>query len=81
MDFKGYSQIKLPSPTDMDPHPRLLLDGWGLHAGETVLALLPDGKVHGLTLEVSWEQEGPACWYISTPGYGDICPVGLWVKD
>ena len=27
------SQLKLPSPNDTDPHPRLLLDGYGIHAG------------------------------------------------
>ena len=22
----------------------------------------------------------PGCWYISTPGFRDICPIGLFVK-
>ena len=26
---KKISQLKLPSPNDTDPHPRLLLDGYG----------------------------------------------------
>ena len=29
---KKISQLKLPSPNDTDPHPRLLLDGYGIHA-------------------------------------------------
>lgn len=73
-------QIQLPLSTDKDPHPRLMLNGRGIHAGEPVTALLPDGW-HDITLEVSWHIEGPACWYISTPGYSDICPIGLFVKE
>ena len=37
---KNISQLKLPAPTDMDPHPRLLLDGDGVHAGQGFPALL-----------------------------------------
>ena len=29
------------------------------------------GELHGFV---------PGCWYISTAGFGDICPVGLFVK-
>lgn len=73
------SQIKLPDPSDKDPHPRLVIDGDGIHAGSGYTALFPDGW-HDITLEVSWDTTGPGCWYISTPGFGDICPVGLFVK-
>ena len=59
---KQYSQLQLPDPADRDPHPRLLLDGYGVHAGESFRALFPDG------------------WHISTPGFGHICPVGLFVE-
>ncbi len=76
---KNISQLKLPAPNDSDPHPRLLLDGYGVHAGQSFNALFPDGW-HDITLEVSWNTTGPACWYISTPGYSDVCPVGLFVK-
>ena len=72
-------QIMPPDPTDTDPHPRLLLDGWGIHAGETLTALFPDGW-RKITLEMRWEVEGPACWYISTPGYRDFSPIGLFVN-
>ncbi len=73
------AQLKLPDPTDEDPHPRLLLDGQGIHAGNCYTALFPDGW-HDITLEVRWERNGPDCWYISTPGFSDVCPVGLFVK-
>ena len=76
---KKISQLKLPAPDDHDPHPRLLLDGDGIHAGSCFEALFPDGW-HEITLEVAWEQTGPACWYISTPGYDHMCPVGLFVR-
>ncbi len=76
---RNISQLKLPDPNDSDPHPRLLLDGYGIHAGQSFNALFPDGW-HDITLEVSWDATGPACWYISTPGYSDVCPIGLFVK-
>lgn len=61
---------------------RILGCSWragGVHAGEGFTALFPDGW-HDITLEVSWEPTGPGCWYISTPGFSDICPIGLFVK-
>ena len=36
-------QITLPDPNDHDPHPRILVNGRGIHAGETFTALFPDG--------------------------------------
>ena len=78
-DKEKIAQLQLPDLLDQDPHPRLLLDGYGIHAGSGYTALLPDGW-HDITLEVSWDTTGPGCWYISTPGFGDICPVGLFVK-
>lgn len=72
------SQIKLPNPDDIDQS-RLLLDGEGIHAGDTFEALFPDGW-HTVRLEVRDGCTGPACWYIATTGYGDISPVGLFVK-
>jgi len=75
---KEISQIQLPDPSDTDPHPRLLLDGYGIHAGQSFRALFLDGW-HEITLEVSWKQTGLASWYISTLGYSGVCPVGcLW---
>ena len=71
--------IQLPDPADDDPHPRLLLEGRGIHAGQGFTALFPDGW-HEITLEVAWEPTGPGCWYISTPGFKGVCPVGLFVK-
>jgi len=77
---KNISQIRLPLSSDCDPHPRLILDGYGIHAGQCFRALFPDGW-HDITLEVSWKENGPACWYISTPGFENICPVGLFVEN
>ena len=33
------AQLQLPDPADADPHPRLLLEGRGIHAGEGFTAL------------------------------------------
>lgn len=76
---QGIAQIQLPDPNDMDPHPRLVVDGWGLHAGQSYEALFPDGW-HRVTFEIRNEIVGPACWYISTDGFRDVCPIGLFVK-
>lgn len=73
------SQLQLPDSNDTDPHLRLLLNGYGIHAGSCYTALMPDGW-HEITLEIRWEPTGPACWYISAPGYRDICPIGFFVK-
>ena len=73
-DKERIAQIQLPDPADDDPHPRLLLEGRGIHAGEGFTALFPDGW-HEITLEVAWEPKGPACWYISTPGFEGVCPL------
>ena len=78
-DTEHVKQLQLPSAEDHDPHPRLLLDGWGIHAGSCFTALFPDGW-HEITLEVSGATTGPGCWFISTPGFSHICPVGLFVK-
>ena len=63
-DKERIAQLRLPDPADDDPHPRLLLEGYGIHAGQGFTALFPDGW-HEITLEVAWEPTGPACWYIS----------------
>lgn len=73
------AQLQLPSLDDQDPHPRLLLNGYGIHAGDCFTALFPDGW-HDITLEVGWETTGPGCWYISNPEFKDYCPIGLFVK-
>lgn len=80
MKFDNFSQLQLPDETDKDPHPRLILNGEGIHAGQVITALFPDG-LHEVTLEVSWEPTGPGCWYISTPGFKGVCPIGLWVYN
>ena len=60
-DKEKIAQIQLPDPADDDPHPRLLLEGRGIHAGQGFTALFPDGW-HEITLEVAWEPTGPGCW-------------------
>ena len=72
-DKERIAQIQLPDPADDDPHPRLLLEGRGIHAGEGFTALFPDGW-HEITLEVAWEPTGPACWYISCLLYTSPSP-------
>lgn len=80
MDYgNDITQIMLPDPDDTSDYPRLVVDGYGVHCGEPFTALFPDGW-HDITLEVRGEPTGPGCWYISTPGFKDICPVGLFVK-
>ena len=42
-DKERIAQLQLPDPADADPHPRLLLEGYGIHAGQWFTALFPDG--------------------------------------
>ena len=72
-------QITLPDPNDQDPHPRIRAGNRGIHAGETFTAYFPDGW-HEITLEMDWAITGPACWYISTPGFSGVCPIGLFIR-
>ncbi len=46
-DKERIAQLRLPDPADDDPHPRLLLEGYGIHAGQGFTALFPDGW-HGV---------------------------------
>lgn len=66
MNMEKIGQIQLPAPEDFDPHPRLLLNGHGIHAGETFRALFPDGW-REITLEMSQKPEGPAACTSPTP--------------
>lgn len=47
------AQIQLPDPPDEDPHPRLLLGGYGIQTGSCYTALFPAGW-HDITLEMRW---------------------------
>lgn len=71
-------QIMLPDPADSDRHPRLIFNGCGLHAGDCLDAWIPGQGFINIQLEMMWEIEGAATWYIATDGYRDLCPVGLW---
>lgn len=80
MNMEKLGQIQLPAPEDTDPYPRLLLNGRGIHAGETFRALFPDGW-REITLETSQKPEAPAAGTSPTPVFTHICPIGLFVKE
>ena len=73
MKNEAIAQLQLPDLADTDEHPRLTLNGEGIHAGDSFAALFPDGW-HDVTLEIREDQN------ISTPGFREICPIGLFVK-
>ena len=78
IDGHRVMQIQLPDEDDTDEHPRIRLNGDGIHAGEVVQAWIPGkGLVH-LRLEVSWEAVGASSWYVANEEYRDVCPIGLW---
>ena len=79
MKIDGYDveQIQLPETTDTDPHPRIMFDGYGLDAGQTLKAWLPGGW-QDITLEVAFDITGSGCWYIS--GRPGLCPIGLYCR-
>ena len=39
-----------------------------------------DDDPHSRLLWLARDPTGPGCWYISTPGFEGVCPVGLFVK-
>lgn len=73
-------EIQMPDPMDTDPHPRLRVNGYGIHAGDCFFVLMPDGQWYDVTLEVDWNTTGTACWHISNPAFRDVSPVGLFAK-
>ena len=77
-DKEKISQLQLPIRMIPTCTPGFCLTGM-VFMRELLHALMPDGW-HDITLEVRMEPTGPGCWYISTPEYRDICPVGLFVK-
>ncbi|MEY8369783.1 hypothetical protein AALA24_13605 [Anaerovoracaceae bacterium 42-11] len=79
-DEQKVLQLQLPDPNDKDSRPNLLFKERKVFAGENFVALFPDGW-HEITLELDMRKEGVHSWYISTPGFEDICPVGLFVKE
>ena len=40
-DKERIAQLRLPDPADDDPHPRLLLEGYGIHAVSYTHLTLP----------------------------------------
>ena len=66
MNRERLGQIRLPSPEDTDPQLRLLLNGRGIHAGETFRALFPDGW-REITLEMSQSPKAPTAGTSPTP--------------
>ncbi len=80
MNAKGYAQIKLtPDNDDLSWNVRLQVDDTNICCGQSFTALFPDGE-HSITLEIGSPSMGPGGWYISTPGFKGVCPVGLWVR-
>ena len=73
-------QILPPAPDDQDEHPRLLINGEGIHAGEQLEIMLP-GCWLTVRLELDENVSGSGCWYIAQPsGLRDVCPRGLFVR-
>ena len=58
MKNEAIAQLQLPDLADTDEHPRLTLNGEGIHAGDSFAALFPDGW-HDVTLEIREDQNGP----------------------
>lgn len=71
-------QILPPNPSDEDEHPRPIFNGWGIHAGEVFNTYIPGEGFVQISIEMSWGDKGFRCWYVATPGYQDLCPIGLW---
>lgn len=80
---EGYHvyQIQPPAPEDQDEHPRLMVNGRGLHAGELLEVMLP-GCWLTVRLEIDESRTGPGCWYIADPPeLREVCPLGLFARE
>lgn len=78
----GYDvyQIQPPATGDPDEHPRLMVNGEGIHAGDLLEAMLP-GCWLTIRMEMDDSISGPRCWYIAEPeGLREVCPIGLFVR-
>lgn len=71
-------QLQLPATAGADPSPSLLLNGVDIQPGDYKVRLPSGWQV--VTIEIKQGITGPGCWYISTPGFTHICPIGLFVE-
>lgn len=76
---KRVCQIKLSETVGQDQYLHLMLDGVSIQPGRSLKVRLPNGW-HTVTLERRQEATDPFCWYISTPGYANVCPIGLFAE-
>ena len=64
------SQLQLPDSNDTDPHLRLLLNGYGIHAGSCYTALMPDGGGMRLPLKSGGSRLAPPAGTYQHRGIG-----------
>jgi len=76
---RKHRQLLLPPSAGGHPYPPLTLDGHEVRPGTRLKVLLLDGW-RNVTVDVKPDVTGPARWYISTPAYGKISPIGLFVE-
>lgn len=76
---KRVCQLKFSEAAGQDLYPHLMLDGVSIQPGRSLKVQFPDGW-HTVTLECRQEAAGSSCWYISTPGYANVCPIGLFAE-
>lgn len=77
--YKRYRQLRLTYPAGQEPYPSLQLGDVEIQAGHRLKVRLPD-RWEVVTIAVSPEVAGPDRWYISTPGFQDVSPIGLFVE-
>jgi hypothetical protein len=78
IDGKAVQQILPPDPSDTDRHPRLIFNGYGVHAGQVFEAWIPGEGFKRISIEMSWDYDDYRCWYVATKGCEGVCPIGLW---
>lgn len=77
--IKKRRQLQLSYSEGAEEKPRLMLDGHEVQAGSPIKVLLP-GRWETVTVDIRPDVTGPERWYISTPGFSRINPIGLFVE-
>lgn len=77
--YKRYCQLQLFYSENAKLNPCLILDDNEVQAGASLKVLLP-GRWKTVTVDIRPDVAGPERWYISTPGFKRVCPIGLFVE-
>lgn len=72
-------QVSFPDPDSLDVRP--MLDGDGIHCGQIITAMMPDGQFHDVRVEMYSDMRGLPAWYVASPAeFKGLTPIGLFCR-